>query len=256
MRVADMTWQEYRDLIASHIVILPIGSIDGHGPHLPLSTDTLVSSYLAKRLEQQLDALVLPAIPYGLRTDPAASGGEFAGFTNLRAATFTNVVVDVLRASYRHGARRFLLLDSHKANLGALREAVDLFVDGASGARVMAVTWWDVVSEDSRNAIAAETGVSRQDDHHAATAETSLVMHAAPHLVRHDLIADDSVVRRARYLILPVPEDLRTKTGVVYRATAASPSIGERLMTEIVTNLIAAVRLEMGTPAEKAVQPC
>jgi creatinine amidohydrolase len=248
MRVSEMTWPEYRDVIASRIVVLPSGSIDGHGPHLPLSADTIISSYLAERLDEQLDVLVLPAVSYGLRTDPVASGGEFPGVTNLRAGTFISLVLDVLRASYRHGGRRFLLLDSHMVNLGPLREAADLLIEGAPGARVMIASWWDVVSEESRNAIAAETGVSRHDDHHAAMVETSLVMHAAPHLVRRDLLADDTIARRARYLVLPVPDDLRTTTGVVYRAAAASPAIGARLMKEIVANLVAAVRLELGLP--------
>jgi creatinine amidohydrolase len=251
MRVSDLTWPEYREVINSRIVVLPIGSIDGHGPHLPLSADTVISSYLAEQIEAQLGGLVLPAIPYGLRTSPAAAGGEFPGVTNLRASTLTSVVVDVLRASYRHGGRRFLLIDSHKVNLGALAEAVDLFIDSAPAARVMLVTWWDLVSEDSRDAIAGETGVSRQDDHHAAVVESSLVMHVAPHLVRRDLQADDTSTRRARYLIMPVPEDLKTRTGVVYRAASASPSIGERLMTEIVANLVAAVRLELATATDE-----
>jgi len=245
MRVADMTWQEYDAHIRRRIVVLPIGSIDGHGPHLPLSADTIISTYLAGQLDEHLGVLVLPPLSYGLRTDPAASGGQFPGVTNLRAATFTSIVLDVLRASYRHGARRLLLIDSHKVNLGALREAVDLFMDAAADARVMAVTWWDVVSEDSRNMIAAETGVGRHDDHHSGMVETSLVWHAEPQLVRPELLADDSIPRRARYLIQPVPQDLHTNTGVVYRAAAASPEIGARLMAEIVTNLVSAVALEL-----------
>jgi creatinine amidohydrolase len=188
---------------------------------------------------------VLPAIAYGQKTDPTASGGQFPGVTDLRASTLTNVVLDVLRASYRHGARRFLILDSHMANAGSVRESADLFIDGAPGARVMAAAWWDLVSEDSRNAIAAETGVRRQEDHHAAMVETSLVMHVAPDSVRYDLVADDSVPRGARYLIRPVPDSLKRRGGVVYRASQASPAIGERLMAEIVSNLVDAVRLEL-----------
>lgn len=245
MRVEDSTWPDYHALVAKGIVVLPIGSIDGHGPHLPLSSDTIISTYLAHRVESHLDALVLPAIPYGLKTDPPASGGEFPGVTNLRASTLTNVVLDVLRASYRHGARRFLILDSHMANLGAVRESVHLFMEDAPDARVMSVMWWDVVSEETRNQIAEETGVSRQDDHHAAMVETSLVMHIAPHVVRHELVGDDSIARRARYLILPVPESLKTGRGVVYRASRASPAIGERLLNEMVSNLVAAVKLEL-----------
>jgi creatinine amidohydrolase len=245
MRAERATWLEYQERVATGVVVLPIGAIDGHGPHLPLATDTMIAVYLAHRLEEHLDVLVLPALPYGLKTDPTASGGQFPGVTDLRAATFTQVVVDLLRASYRHGARRLLILDSHKANVGAVREAVDIFIDGAPGARVMAAAWWDLVSEDSRNAIAAETGVGRQDDHHAAMVETSLLMHVEPDAVRHDLLGDDAVARRARYLIRPVPDSLTTRGGVVYRAGRASPAIGERLMGEIVGNLIEAVKLEL-----------
>ena len=245
MRVEESTSPDYRDLVEKGIVVLPIGSIDGHGPHLPLSSDTIISTYLAHQLATRVNALVLPAIPFGLKTDPPASGGEFPGAVNLRASTLTNVVLDVLRACYRDGARRFLILDSHMANLGAVRESLHLFMDHAPGARVMSVMWWDVTSEDTRNQIAEETGVGRQYDHHAAMVETSLVMHIAPNLVRNELIADDSIARRATYLILPVPQSLKTKTGVVYRAGKASPKIGERLLNEMVTNLVAAVKLEL-----------
>jgi creatinine amidohydrolase len=245
MRVEESTSPDYRDLVEKGIVVLPIGSIDGHGPHLPLSSDTIISTYLAHQLATRVNALVLPAIPFGLKTDPPASGGEFPGAVNLRASTLTNVVLDVLRACYRDGARRFLILDSHMANLGAVRESLHLFMDHAPGARVMSVMWWDVTSEDTRNQIAEETGVGRQYDHHAAMVETSLVMHIAPNLVRNELIADDSIARRATYLILPVPQSLKTKTGVVYRAAKASPKIGERLLNEMVTKLVAAVKLEL-----------
>jgi creatinine amidohydrolase len=232
-------------LVPTCVVVLPIGAIDGHGPHLPLSTDTIISTYLARRLESYLEVLVLPTIPYSQKTDPPASGGEFPGVTNVRASTLTSVVVDVLRASYRHGARQFLIIDSHKANVGAVRESADLFVDGAPGSRVMAVTWGDVVSENTRNEIAYETGVGRQDDHHAAMVETSLIMYIAPGSVREDLVGDDSVPRRARYLILPVPDSLKTSGGVVYRASRSSSTLGKRLVTEIVSNLVDAVKLEL-----------
>ncbi len=245
MHVEDMTWMEYRDLVLEQIVVLPIGAIDGHGPHLPLSTDTLVSNYLAHALEKHMEVLILPALPYSRKTDPKASGGEFPGVTHLRASTLTNVVLDVLQASCDHGARRFLILDSHMANAGAIRESADLFIDGAPGTRVMAAAWWDLVSEESRNAVASETGVGRQDDHHAAMVETSLVMHIAPELVRRDLVADAAISRRARYLIRPLPDSLKTSSGVVYKASRASAAIGERLMEEIVGNLVEAVKLEL-----------
>jgi creatinine amidohydrolase/Fe(II)-dependent formamide hydrolase-like protein len=70
-------------------------------------------------------------------------------------------------------------------------------------------------------------------------------MHVAPDSVRYDLVGDDNVPRRARYLIRPVPNSLKTRGGVVYSASQASPAIGERLMAEIVSNLVEAVKLEL-----------
>jgi creatinine amidohydrolase len=245
MHIKGLTWIEYSDLVTKRIVVLPIGAIDGHGPHLPLATDTIISTKLAQKLENHLDILVLPAIPYGQKTDPPASGGEFVGVTNLRASTLTNVVLDLLRASYRNGARRFLIIDSHKVNIGPVREAVDLFFDNALDARVMSVVWWDVVSEDTRNKIAEENGVSRQDDHHAAMVETSIVMYLSPDSVRYDLVTDNTIPRRARYLIFPVPDSLKTQSGVVYKASKASPEIGKRIVNEIVSNLVNAIKLEL-----------
>lgn len=246
MRVEALSWQEYHDLIDSRVVVLPIGAIEAHGPHLPMSTDTIVASYLADRLAEREPVLLLPAIAYGYRTDPVRAGGAFPGMTNLRAATLTALVLDVLTASYGHGARRFLLLHGHIANLPVAFDAADQFLAVAPQARVMAASWWDFATEETRDAIALESGVPRTEDHHAALVETSLVMHMDPRSVRPHLISNDTSARRVRYTVLPAPESLRTRTGVVYRASGASPEIGCRVTEEIVDNLTAAVRLELG----------
>lgn len=71
------------------------------------------------------------------------------------------------------------------------------------------------------------------------------MLHVAPDMVRRELVGDDAAPRRVRYLVRPVPESLQTRAGVVYRASGASAGIGDRLMTEIVTNLVEAVQLEL-----------
>lgn len=248
MRVQDLSWPEYEERIATHLVVLPIGAIEAHGPHLPLSTDTTIATYLADQLDTRMAALVLPPIPYGVKTDSMRAGGTFPGMTNLRASTLTHLVLDVLTASYRHGARRFLILHGHIANLPVVFDAADQLLTQAPDAKVMAAAWWDFAPEDTRNDIAHETGVARSEDNHAAMVETSLMMHIAPDQVREHLLADDTSERRVRYLILPPPEDLTTRFGVIYQATKASRDIGGRLLPEIVDNLIAAVKLEFEIP--------
>ncbi len=245
MRVQDLTWPEYAERVRDHIMVLPIGAIEAHGPHLPLNTDTIIADHLADQLATRIPALVLPSLTYGYKTDPLRAGGEFPGMTNLRAATMTAVVQDILSASYRHGARSFLILHGHIANTATVFDAADAFLAQAPGAKVMAAAWWDFAPEGTRNAISQETGVPRTEDHHAALVETSLAMHVSPEAVRTHLLADDDIPRRERYLILPVPDDMKTNTGIIYRASKATREIGARLMPEILDNLTAAVKREL-----------
>ena len=247
MRVAEMTWEEYRDTVRSHVLVLPVGSIEQHGPHLPLAADTIISSALAERLAERVPAMILPAIAYGHWAHLIQGGGSFPGRTSLQSSTLIALILDVLRETYAHGARRFLILDSHIANLPFAHDAAEQFVTKAPGARIMVASWWDFAPESSRNAIAEATGVPRSVDHHAAMVETSLVMHLAPGFVRCERLVDEPLPRRVRYLVLPVPADLVTQSGVVYQATCASAEIGERLTREIVDAMVAAVELELAS---------
>jgi creatinine amidohydrolase len=158
----------------------------------------------------------------------------------------TAQIVDVLRATHTHGARTFLLIHGHIANVPVVFDAADQFCSEVGDSRVMAVSWWDLVSEATRDAIAADVAVARADDHHGALVETSLMMHISPQSVRRHLASDDHAERRVRYLILPVPDALRTRTGIVYRATGAKAEIGRRVLDEVVANLVDAVELELG----------
>ncbi len=246
MRIADLTWPEYHARIRTHLVVLPVGSMEPHGPHLPLGTDTLVVNYLADRLAQQVDALVFPPINYAVYADEARLGGTFPGMLGLSGHSLQEQIADVLTAAYNDGARRFLVLNGGYCSAGFVAEAIRTVLASVSGARAMTASWWHFASEESRNAIARETGTDRCDDHHAAMVETSLVMAMSPGSVRKELLSDDDSARRIRYQVYPLPPDLRTRTGVVYRVDQASPDIGSRLTEEIVTNMASAVQLELG----------
>jgi creatinine amidohydrolase len=246
--VADLTSPEYASAIGSSLVILPMGAIEAHGPHLPLSTDTTIAVYLAEEIARRMGALVLPPISYGHRTDPIRAGGLFAGATSVRAATLIHLVRDILTSTYDAGGRRFLVVHAHFANVPVVYEALDLFIASSPSARVMAASWWDLAPEETRDQIATEQGVPRTEDHHAAMVETSLMMHIAPDEVRMECLVDDDSRRRARYLVLPPPPDLCTETGVLYQATKASATIGRRLLEEIVDGLEWAVRTDLLDP--------
>ncbi|GAB1643540.1 creatininase family protein [Krasilnikovia sp. MM14-A1259] len=244
--VADMNWPEYAQRVTRSLLILPVGAIETHGAHLPLNTDTIITEHLARTLAADTGGLVLPTMQYGIKASPIRLGGEFPGNLDLTAATFISHVVEVLAAAYRDGARNFLVLYATYSNGPLLFEAAKEFTTSRPDARIMAAAWWNLVSEETRNAIAAETGVPRTEDHHSGVVETSLVMHMAPDAVRVDLLADESSRRRASYLILPMPSDFSTPTGTVYRARGASPEIGKRVTDEVVANLTDAISTEFG----------
>jgi creatinine amidohydrolase len=245
VRVEEMTSPEYRDSLPDRLCVLPIGGTGAHDPHLPLGTDTVVVTRLAELLGERIPCLVLPPIPYGCRTNPARTGGEFPGNADIRGATLTALVTEVIDAAYQQGARRFLILNGHYANAPFVFEACADLTRTAYGARLMTVSWWDMTTEQTRDAIARESGVSRVEDNHAAVVETSLMMHLSPGAVRNDRIVDDFAERALRHTVLPLPASVRTDHGVVYRARGASPAIGSRVTEEVLENLVREIATDL-----------
>jgi creatinine amidohydrolase len=239
-----MTWEEYRDQVDRRIIILPVGSLEQHGPHLPLSVDTVIAASLAKRVDQELEAMVLPPIVYGYK---AQGGGQgFPGTTSLDGTTLISLTLDILRETSRHGGQRFLVLNGHYENVAFVTEAIELFLREADGAQVVALSWWDLVSDELVAELFAEAGFPGWELEHAALTETSLMQYFAPELVREDRIVDDHAERMPAYSIFPPPDDIIPKSGVPCQATSASREKGEKLARELVDSIVQIGRQELG----------
>jgi len=246
MLVEHMIWEEYRDEVSRRIIILPVGSLEQHGPHLPLNVDVVIPTSMAKMVDEQLDAMVLPTIAYGYKSHPTSGGGQlFPGTTSLNGMTLINLTLDILKETYRHGGMRFLLLNGHYENLAFVTEAVELFIEEKSDARVVVLCWWDQVSDELVDELFAGAGFPGWDTEHAAITETSLMQYFAPELVREDRIIDDQSERNVTYSIFPPPEDIVPKSGVLYKATYASREKGEKLAKHVVDNIVQITRREL-----------
>jgi len=246
MLVEQMTWEEYRDKVKRSIIILPVGSLEQHGPHLPLGVDTMIPKGLAMMVAEEIEAMVMPPIVYGYKS---AGGGQlFPGTTSLDGDTLIRLVLDVLRETYRHGGRRFLILNGHYENGAFLTEAVELFFrSDADDARVVILDWWDQISRELIEEVFAGAGFPGWDIEHAAITETSLMQYFAPELVREDRIIDDTSERRPTYSIFPPPDDIVPGSGVFYKATYASREKGEKLAKHIVSKIVQIARRELGS---------
>jgi creatinine amidohydrolase len=183
-RLGELTWRDADALRrADPIVLLPIGSTEAHGPHLPLATDAILSDELALRAAAALDAdgyvtVIAPNIAYAI-TDYAA---EFAGTISVSPETATALVTDVCVSLVRQGFSRVCLVNSHlePAHVASLQAAC---------ARVHARTGSTIAFADQMEKRWARTLTDefKRGACHAGSYETSLVLAARPELVRDEI---------------------------------------------------------------------
>ena len=180
-RLAELTWTEAQAARArSPIVLLPIGSTEAHGPHLPLATDVILSEELARRSalaleERGAEILIAPSVSYAL-TDYA---NEFAGTISIREETAIALVGDIGRSLIEHGFERICLVNSHlePAHVSSLKAACAKILE-STGRTVLfpdqlEKRWARTLSEEYKRGAC-----------HAGSYETSLVLAARPELVR------------------------------------------------------------------------
>src|SRR5262245_2705629 len=103
------------------LVILPAGSVEQHGPHLPTGTDTYAANVIAHRVAEIMDGLVLPAPPLGV----TPMHMPFAGTVTLTPDTFIRVVIETCASTAQHGAKYLMILNWHEGNIPSLAIAAE-----------------------------------------------------------------------------------------------------------------------------------
>jgi len=165
------------------VVILPVGSTEAHGPHLPLATDVIISEEMSLRAAAKLAALgietlVLPAIAYSV-TD---FSNDFAGTISIKKETAAAVIRDICTSLYKQGARLIAIANSHlePEHIASINDAIE---------KVKQETGRAVAFPDKRRRRWAATLSEefRRGDCHAGSYETSLVMAVRPELVRDEI---------------------------------------------------------------------
>jgi creatinine amidohydrolase len=247
MLAEHMTWEEYRDEVTKRVVILPVGSLEQHGPHLPLNVDVVIPYNFSQRVAEGIKGMVLAPITYGYKSHPTSGGGQlFPGTTSLDGNTLIHLALDILRETYRHGGRKFIVMNGHYENEAFLTESIDLFLRECPDAQVLLFSWWSLVSDELVDEIFAEAGFPGWDTEHAGITETALMQYFAPELVREDKIIDDQSERKPPYSIYPAPADIIPASGVLYKATYASRESGEKLAKQVTERMVQIAKDELG----------
>jgi creatinine amidohydrolase len=215
--LADLSWPE----VAKHLerdsrLIVPVGSCEQHGQHLPLGTDSLMAERLAFDLSAEFGVLVAPTLNYGVNVDTEQ---DYAGTGSLRRKTLHRMLNDLLAAWEHHGFDEFVLISAnfHDPHLDALTSVV------TEHARVRVV---DLQSVRIGHFLEKQRGPE-----HAGEAETSVMLHLAPELVREGEIEDFHLDPKQfrRYLRGRMPRPPAGCTGAIGHPSAASAEKGEQI---------------------------
>ena len=178
---ADLTTRQVAALRKAKrrpVLLLPVGSVEPHGPHAPLSTDTLISAGVCERAADWLDAdpevraLILPALPYGVTRYAAA----FPGAVTVSEETLYALITDIGKSLAGQGFSRLVVVNNHlePEHVAAIRRAVDTLGAG----------YLDILRRSNAERLTEEF---RSASCHAGRYETSMVLVDRPDLVAADV---------------------------------------------------------------------
>jgi creatinine amidohydrolase len=245
--VSAVTWEDLAEFAkGSKGVVLPVGSLEQHGPHLPLGTDTLIVETVAQRVAEETGWLVAPSVSYGYKPQPGSSGGNgFPGTCSLDGYTLILLVRDVVREFLRHRIKRIMILDGHYENSLFLNEAVDLAIreSGRGDAKVVVARWFDLVSPGFFKELFSD-GFEGMAVEHASKVETSLVLAIDEDLVKKNRMRDDAPLRRENYVVLPEQAEFIPQSGVLTHVFPSSKELGQKLLQKIVEECVKILKKE------------
>lgn len=244
--MANMTWYEFNERKDKDVVILPVGSVEQHGPHLPLFTDTIISEGFANLLGDKVNGIVMPSINYGYKSQPASGGGPlFPGTIDLNGTTLINLVKDIIEELIRDGVRKIALVNSHFENQAFLLEAIDLVSKNMpADTKIIMMSWWDLITQNTIDKIFDEVEFPGWALEHAAITETSLILKFRPDLVHMDRLIDEKIEEVPTYQVYPIPKDLVPQSGLLSIGRTSTKEKGELIIEEALSKMIEIVNKE------------
>jgi len=218
----------------SPVVILPIGSMEEHGTHLPLGSDTFEIDFVINRISEKLDCVVLPTLNYG----NCGSTYNFPGTISVSFDSLRAFITDILKEVIRHGGRRILAISGHAGtdHMAAMRMAAKSIVKDYPDAKIMVMSDYDLVPDYKGGNIPSWDG-------HAGKAETSRMLN-----IRPDISKRGKTATRAKYrefMVLPDPES-QFPTGVSGDPRSASAELGKKIDDYILRRLLGLIEKNLG----------
>jgi creatinine amidohydrolase len=210
------------------VVIFPVGSVEEHGDHLPLCTDSIQPEYIAQEVAKKTGCLIAPPFRYGI----CNATRNFPGTITIQFDTLYRLAHDILFELTRNGFNRIIILSGHAGNshMVALRLAAQEIVTKSDEAREKRKVRIMVLSDfDFAEELIPE--YADENDGHAGTLETSRMMAIKPDLVNEN--GKPSFWQMPRFEVVAHPE-LYFPSGVNGDPTAASAKKGQKINKYII----------------------
>src|SRR6266567_5876313 len=194
MFLAERTWQQVHALDRSTVVLVPFGAMEQHGLHLPLETDSLIATELARRVDEECNRrlLVLPTQWLGLSTHHMSFDGTISASVETYLAFATEIIGSIAHA----GFQKVLVLNAHGGNVSALDVVLTKCRLLYPEVRIVLVTYWNAAAQG----IAAIRESRPGGMGHACELETSLVLAAKPNVVLTERLEPDGRWSQSEFL--------------------------------------------------------
>lgn len=179
-RLEEVGGYQIAEAVSGHpLAILPLGSLEYHGPHNPLGVDSIIISGIAERVAVRTKAVLLPTI---MLTFCPSHTAHFRGTMSIRPEVMTSYFADVLRNTLQLGFTKIFVLNGHDGNIGPGRGAISEVAHQAPEAAILFASWWEFLPGEMMKKLAIFSQ-SNGGHGHGGPLETSAVAAFRPDLI-------------------------------------------------------------------------
>lgn len=251
--ISELSWVDYKRRVRDEraAVLLPIGSLEQHGPHSPNGSDEMLTRLIAVAAAERSGSLVAPSISYGCRSQPRTGGGNhFDGTISVSGETMTALVRDVLCELVRKGAARILILDTHYENEWFVIEGVEdairnLKLEGFEDFKILKVRYFELLDDGVMAQVFPE-GFPGWPLEHGGVMTTSLHLHLTPDIVDMDKAPSHGPIHYRPYDIFPFDPKDGTQTGCLNSPKSATAEKGKIIFDHVVGGIVDIIHEEFG----------
>ena len=259
-RMQDMTFVEVKEYLKTNkTIIIPYALSEQHGAHLPLDVDIRNCDFMSAKLAEKLDCIIAPTLNYTF------SGGMLPGTINVKPNTFSNFVGEIIESLALQGFENFIILPGHggSESLLHLKESLRILKwlnPALKDTLILLTQLWDFSP--------SWTELFAEHDYHAAWAETSLLLHWCPEVVRMDkmVLDEPEVAERLRddpdsyqlresftemkQEVVQTSQRADVKIGVMGFPEKANAAFGAQIEKEFLDNAVPAIKQALAAAAD------